>query len=72
MEKKILKEAKNAENHIFRVKNVIFERFQPFAKFHFLACTSIIITFLRLKIFSKFKSFQNLNFFYLKFFKSEI
>ena len=35
-----LEKAKNAENHIFRTKNVIFK---PFSKFHFPACTTLII-----------------------------
>ena len=44
LENEILKEAKKAENHIFRRKNHIFGRFLPPSKFHFLACTTLVIS----------------------------
>ena len=43
LENEILKEAKKAENNIFRSKNVIFERFKPLSKFKFLDFTTLII-----------------------------
>ena len=40
---------------ILRLKNVIFERFWPFSKFHFSACSTLIMTQL-----SKKKTIYNL------------
>ena len=32
------------KNHISRPKNVIFERFKHLSKFHFPACTTLVMT----------------------------
>ena len=34
---------KKLKNHIFRLKNVIFDRFQPFSKFQFSACKTLVM-----------------------------
>ena len=48
LENEILREAKKPEkslkNHIFRPKNVIFDRFEPLSKVHFPAGTTLIIS----------------------------
>ena len=44
LENVTLKEAKNAENLIFRPKKAIFWHFQPLSKFHFVACTTLNMT----------------------------
>ena len=41
------------KNDHLRPKNVIFERFWPFSKFHFLACSTLVIGYNNVKIFDK-------------------
>ena len=40
----MLKEAKNAQKRPFWAKNVIFQRFKPLSKFHFLTFTTLGMT----------------------------
>ena len=44
LENEILKEAEDAENRIFRPKNVIFWAFLASYKISFPACTTLLIT----------------------------
>ena len=54
LENEILKKAENLEKWpkiiILRPKNVIFERFWPFSKFHFPACSTLPMTLQLFKI----------------------